>query len=356
MSVLQYLQQLISTVANTLAFVSRLLTALVTSGWYLVIQDAAVVTTDIHTLLEDPSCGQEAQCTMLSTIISDLATLSSDLAALGNPQQTGSPVTLPTTAPPGYGGASASAIATAVWDTANYAGQAMGDTMRSLVYFFDGINSNLAFPSPTGGPFVISANIGPFNVEPWLFTPDYGLDSILTTDADVGAWLNRVAARGETWSYDSDVELWRTFGLGQPANNTTWYCTVSEIQFKWVQAQLAGSTVRVPPIWPGLANVTLGAPVAFGSGPLSVPGPMHGILVSITSVNQPLPHYWYGTSEAWGKLGGLTFVDDNGDSEEYQLFGFVSAVYTPRFMTEATSCQIRNVSGIVGTVTPWTIT
>lgn len=353
-SIIQIVSQILVRLSDAIGIVQRVLSTLITSGWYIVVQDAATVTGDIHGLLEDPTCGQEAQCTKLNSLITttdDIVTLLNDLSTLVGG---GRVVNLPTTPPAGYGGASAGDTADAVWNHANYAGYAMGDTMRSLVYFFDGMNANLAWPSPSGGPFVISANVGAFNAEPWGHNPDYGLDSILVTDATVGDWLNRVAGWGETWSLDPDSLYWRTFGLGNPANNTSWYCTLSEVQFAWIKAQLAGTTVLVPPIWPGIANVTLGTAVPFSGSTLSVAGPMDGVIVTITSVNQPLPHYSYGTAVAWGKLGGLTFVDDNGDAEEYQLFGFVDAIYCPRSMVQADSCQIRNVSGIVGTVTPWT--
>lgn len=309
----------------------------------------------ILAILTDPVVGLNALHGELTTVLADLASIQGDVLALGAPQQAGSPVTLPTTPPSGYGGASASAAAAAVWNTANYAGQAMGDTMRAVVYFLDGVNAQLAFPSPTGGPFRITANLGPFNAEPWLYTPDYGLDSILTTDADVGAWLNRVAARGETWSLDTDSLYWRTFGLGNPANNTTWYCTLSEIEFTQIKAELAGTGVLVPPVWPGLANVTLGATHAINAPGENITIDCDGVIIDITGTPPWAGNFSFGSAISWRNVGAVTFTTDNAQQEFAQTFSWSSGVYLTKNQKRAAGYAYRAALGVSGTITPFTI-
>lgn len=277
-------------------------------------------------------------------------------AQIGNPQQTFQPVTLPTTPPPGYGGADPSDVASAVWLYSFPPNDFVAFTpMIGLWNFLQAIRDTSGIPLRFSERFLLQGNLFDQANYPWPSSPEINPASIVAADTDRLAWLNRVAS-AFTWNHDAITDTyWATFAV--PNGGTIW-CTLSEQEFLWFRAAAGGIVpgTNAAPVWPGLANVTLGTPVPFTSLPLTIPGPMHGIIVDITSVNQPLPHYWYGAAEAWGKLGGLTFTDDHGDAEEYQLFGFVHAVYSPRFMVEASTCEVRNISGIVGTVTPWTIT
>ena len=274
---------------------------------------------------------------------------------VGIPQQATQPVNLPSTPPVGYGGATASAAADAVWNHPNFAGYAMGDTMRSLVYFFDGLNAQLSFPSPTGGPFRISANIGAFNAEPWLFSPDYGIDSILPTDATVGAWLNRVHARGETWSQDPDSLYWRTFGLGNPLNNTTWYCTLSQVEFDQIKRDMAGGSVVVPPIWPGLSGVTLGSAHAIAPPGEDITIACDGAIVEITGVPSWAGKFQFGAAISWRNIGAMSFTSDHGEEEFPQTWGFERVVFLPKAMAHASGYVYRAAVGVTGTITPFTI-
>ena len=82
---------------------------------------------------------------------------------------------------------------------------------------------------------------------------------------------------------------------------------------------------------------------------------MHGVRVHLATLPTPLPYYQYGSMTAYGKLGGLTFLSDDGDAETQELLGFVDQVFVPKNMVEAASCEIRVKSGTTGTVTPWTL-
>jgi len=99
--------------------------------------------------------------------------------------------------------------------------------------------------------------------------------------------------------------------------------------------------------------VTLGTPLALSDG-LTVPGPLDGVLIEITSVPTPISYYPFGTLRSYVHAGGIAFVDDNGQAETTQSIGLAEGVVCPRFMVHADHAIIRLPSGVVGTVTPWT--
>lgn len=114
------------------------------------------------------------------------------------------------------------------------------------------------------------------------------------------------------------------------------------------------STTMVPPVWPGLALVTMGSPVGIAAQ-LTVDGPMDGVEIIITAVSSSKPNVPYDTQNAYKFIGAIAFVDDNGDVEPYQQLSFANALYCPKFMTRATSVVVRADASVVGTVTPWVI-
>lgn len=114
--------------------------------------------------------------------------------------------------------------------------------------------------------------------------------------------------------------------------------------------------VNVPPVWPGLDLVTLGTPVALDSG-VTITEPMDGVLISITGTEPDYTHFYtYDDLRAWRNVGALVFLSDDGQAEGFQPIGFVSAVYCPRSMKQASAVKLKCGHGLTGTVTPWTIT
>lgn len=109
-----------------------------------------------------------------------------------------------------------------------------------------------------------------------------------------------------------------------------------------------------PPVWPGLAHVQMGAPQDLQSG-LVVPGPMHGVVVDITSTDPGTGFYDYDVDRCWRNIGAVSFVTDRGDHEHWQPLGFSKAMYVPKTMHEAASCKLHLGRGPQGTITPWSI-
>lgn len=113
--------------------------------------------------------------------------------------------------------------------------------------------------------------------------------------------------------------------------------------------------LRRPPIWPGLANVTLGSPVAVATS-VSIDVPMHGILVAFTAIPPGRSAIHYGDQDAWPKVAFLTFGSDGDDYEYQQTVSWESGVYLPKTMVQASHLRFNALPGVVGTITPFAVT
>lgn len=121
-------------------------------------------------------------------------------------------------------------------------------------------------------------------------------------------------------------------------------------------AAIAGAVApKVPPVWPGLSGVTLGPPVALSTG-VTVTGPMDGVIVQLTSVPPDTEHYEFDTELSYVHIGALAFANDDDALEGFQPFSFGKHLLTPQRMVRASACYLRCALGVVGTVTPWTVT
>jgi len=109
------------------------------------------------------------------------------------------------------------------------------------------------------------------------------------------------------------------------------------------------------PVWPGLANVTIGDAVALSNG-LRIATPMDGVLISVTT-----PPSKTGLMDIGGAMfdyreGQLAFETDNGEIETWQYLGFRQAIFTPRTMKRASAVRFRVLAGAEGLIYPWTVT
>lgn len=121
-----------------------------------------------------------------------------------------------------------------------------------------------------------------------------------------------------------------------------------------LQALLAasGNAVPQPPVWPGLAHVDLGPPVDLATTN-TLAGPMHGVLLDITSADPGTNRYVYDTVPAWKNIGALSFFTDTGHHETYQALSFAQALYVPKSMAVAGGVRVFHGRGPQGTIRPW---
>jgi len=109
------------------------------------------------------------------------------------------------------------------------------------------------------------------------------------------------------------------------------------------------------PVWPGLANVTLGEGVSLVDG-LHITGAMDGVLISITTPPTKTGLILVGGATFDYREGQVAFESDNGEIETWQYLGFRQAIFTPKTMKQASGARFRVLAGAEGTVYPWTIT
>jgi hypothetical protein len=175
-------------------------------------------------------------------------------------------------------------------------------------------------------------------------TPDWSAIGAYTSVVD---WLNATDTSGRTWALDPDAGLATTFDT---LPGEQWYALRCLLR----DADVYPMAGRLPPVWPGLANVTLGAPIAL-SADLELAGPMDGVLISITTPPTGLGKFVIGDRTWWYRLGQIAFVSDNGEVEPWQYLAWDQSVYCPRQMAHAASALIRCLAGAEGTATPWVL-
>lgn len=312
---------------------------------------------DIDGLANHANYGFIGLWNKLTNVEDVLAIVLDDLAAIPtNPQLSDQPVILPTTPPAGYGAPSSSDNASAVWDYVDPREHRLtGDQLSEL--HSQMVNVNLAGNVVIAGTDNRSGVYGNW----WdLLGPNFGdfalpeESTILPTDTTPLVWLDREQA-GYGWFLDNDRFAKRWVYHGAPPFQSAWehICLYSPNDWRELLNRLF-HTDTAAPIWPGLSNVTLGTPVPLAPG-LTVMGPLHGVIVNITAVPDRFGNFAYDDLAAYKSVGAVTFVDDNGDAEEFRYLGFVHEVYCPRTMAVASAAKVRCGVGIVGTVTPFTI-
>ena len=276
------------------------------------------------------------------------------LVAVGLAQQTGEPVTLP--APPtGYGGGTTGDIAASVWDYAlassdQRAGDALaGVGMEAQARGFADAMVQLG-NSPLIGMMGTWDALQSHPYRPNFPYPD--VRNILVTDTLL-TWLNREAGH-YPWTMD-DTGFAMT-DVQDVDSSWRFVCLLSPQEFAHLKPGWPSvSVANVAPLWPGLAHVTLGDPIALSDG-LIVSGLMDGVIITLSDVPTTRGRYVYGDLTAWLNIGALVFQDDGGQVEAHQPLNFVDQVYCPKTMVHAAYCKLRVGLGVVGTVTPWIVT
>jgi hypothetical protein len=338
---LALLGEVLSIAVNILGLVQQLLgiaqNTAIEHGPYAIENIAANAANTVNS----PTWGNAALHAQLSALQTAVATL----------QASGSPVTLPTTPPTGYG-ADPTGVAAYVWAySLAGSGFAAGDQLDNAGLF--GVNVGTARVQfglvnepyfATGGTW--SSKFGPQSAGG---QPIFPTANILPTDTLV-SFLDRESLY-VGWLLTGGDYATIADSLG---GDDFWYTTtITAAEF--IVLRDGGSVVTVagvPPVWPGLANVTLGSPVTIV--PLTtIVLPLDGVLIDITSLTTNKPEIPYGDQMAWRYLGALAFVSDNGQVEPWQPLAFAQALYCPRTMAHAAGVVLRADAGIVGTVTPW---
>lgn len=268
----------------------------------------------------------------------------------------GNVVNLPATPPTGYGGADANSTASAVWafqllnplEETRTADSALTECMA----FAD------AWQRVGTIPIWGTAHFVAFTNRAWLYhwstsitppNPDY---SDIQSDDTVLSWLTRTETTRTTWLQDASTGLCYTNDVLESEYQDQIWCTLTTPELLKIGG-FGGVVASVgAPVWPGAANVTLGTPVSIANGASSSEA-CDGVIVAITAVPSDQGSYQFGTDHSYVHLGQLAFIDDSGDYEDGQNFGFAAGIITPKRMAHAAGFTMRVKSGVSGTVTPW---
>lgn len=292
---------------------------------------------------------------LLTSLQAQVSALQATLQGqIGQPQQATEPVILPTNPPPAYGGPSVNDVSSGVW-AAHSAdeNQTYGQILAIQAAFQRLWTDNTGWQGRFSPGFAFNfSGLGYIN-NPFTSFEQLSVNSILPTDATRLDWLGRVAP-GYTWQDLGDGTLWAA--IGGEAEIT---CLITEGQFQFLRMLAGGATMAafatsVPPVWPGLANATIGTPIALALG-VTITQPMDGVIIEITGVPPDTGSFTFDDVISWRNVGALAFFSDNGDEELPQTLGFQSAVYAPRTMKRAAGVKVRTSKSIVGTITPWTV-
>lgn len=275
------------------------------------------------------------------------------LAAIGTPQQAGSPVTLPTTPPTGYSAPTPADNANAVWAYTNFGLLTTTFGFLSAAGTFPiQLQALGSYPVMQNPLFGLVYDWGdPFVVGQPESRPVGDITTILVTD-DAPTWLNRESGLSGTWEINSNGGVWNATDFTEEG---AWLFLPGVDGFAQIKADLFPPTPPpLPPIWPGLAGVTLGTPVSIDTG-VTITAVMDGVLIDITSAPTKQGYFTFDTAISYRNIGALAFVSDNGQEEFPQTLGFTSAVYCPKTMEHAAGLVFRSSADLTGTITPFTL-
>lgn len=283
--------------------------------------------------------------TVLGAIYGGVRAIQADLPAVGQP------VVLPEPPPPGYGGNSPGDLQAGVWGSTNPAtGDTYGDdaafvykwsdmmstegrVLRRSPFFQEYINPDDWYNNPAIH-LVYVAPVFPIA----SIVPNDTLLLFLQAENPDYQWI--LGPDGAHYTGQLVVAAY-----AYPVFQT---CLLTELEF----SKLITNPHPNAPVWPGLVNVTLGAPQALADG-LLIPGPLDGVIVQITAVPIPIGYYPFGPIKSFVRAGAIAFVDDNGDAEFPCPLGPDDNVICPRTMARADHAYLRLPSGVTGTITPW---
>lgn len=318
------------------------------------VMDVIVIVDDIQDEIVSTSFGLSAINDRLTDVQTTVETIQMAVDAILAQLTTwdGSGVPLPTTPPTGYG-SDPSGTAAAVWDdNVGHAFMTKGWLLTTAGLESDLNSFAFVLPYTSNQLFRYGWNAQFQQVPPFTQPPTALLSGILSTD-DLLSWVTRESPLN-TWAYmppGTDFVV----GSDDPTIPSGWLCILSSSDFLAIQQQMFPAGVGSgPPIWPGVANVTLGSPVAISSQ-FTVDGPMDGVIVTITDVTVSKVALAYDSATAYKNIGGLSFFNDNNDQEAFQLLAFNDQSYVPFTMGHAAGVRFRVDPSVVGTVTPWVV-
>src|SRR5258708_29955751 len=295
---------------------------------------------EVIAIVEDGTFGNQALHDM---IVANQAALTSQLddieVQIGTPQQAGVPVTPPVGQVVIVSDVSSSDIVNGVWSKITPQGadtlDAVGNAYLLSQFWGQGGTRMLA-----GVPWLTWFSLDAFaGLDQLTIQPPAILDetTILSTDADLQAWLNRVSAPA-LWATHAYFGFDGLYYPDQVNAAITLWCTITPGQFAGFQAPLVA--VRVPPVCPGIDKHSFLPHVAIDVS-VRIDVPMDGCLVYIDSVPSKTGFFTFGDQISYRNIGAVAFINDDLDVEVPQLIGPQDALNMPTALQHASDAVFR---------------
>lgn len=293
----------------------------------------------------------------LRDIETEIGTLQRTVNNLGNPQQRLQPVTLPDTPPVGYGGASAFDVwgyfQAPILETCLQQIQNAGAAGRQILM------NNTGLPTLDSPWFTMQTGT---SQTAWQFTynrPRFHPNLVTSGQDAVTALQSQNTGWTVFYQTGNPLDYVQLFHPGQNPGELYQFVIPGAMWNAFLVDIGVAPPTSTPtaPVWPGLAKVIMGATVNItpADSGLTVPGPMQGVITTISSVPSPIGYYSFDGDRSYVHLGGIAFQGDDGQDEEAQPMTFGAQIICPRAMATAAAAKVRVKSGTTGTITPWTV-
>jgi hypothetical protein len=225
-----------------------------------------------------------------------------------------------------------------------------GQELTRIWQVADELEEGASLPSRQAQHFVVDIPDAPSQESYILmFYPNPDWTDILPAEDRI-TWLNRTDVYF-TYEYVPDSQTIFGYSLDPLAPYTRWTFQLTEQEFQ----ALKGVTVSgLEPVWPGIAGVTLGTPVALADT-FSSAEECHGVLVAIATWPTAYGSYDWGTDVQHPRAGYLSFTSDNGEQTVVSSFTFTNELVMVKGMVSAVGFLGRAKPGVEGTVTPFLI-
>jgi hypothetical protein len=176
-------------------------------------------------------------------------------------------------------------------------------------------------------------------------TPDYA--AILADDTRL-SWLQRSDLDHYWIAHPATGEPVGTAGDGDPLSAGFYFCLISESEF----VALATAKLKLAPVWPGLAGVTLLEPTVLTETGI-VTTAMDGILLTVDSGPGGAGQWGVGDFRSYYRAGYVVFLDADGHADTTQFIGPADHVFCPKGMATAAAVVVGLNKATQITVTPW---
>lgn len=293
----------------------------------------------------------------LANLPTDITGLQTSIEALSAKvdqlQKSGQPVTLPAQPPDGWG----PAFSGAVWEQPlDPNARTAGDLM--LLASREGVLNRDYSGSFSVGSGLFRAVFNALLEQVDFFDPDdqFPVDWSTAAAGDtVADVLNQYSGDQANWVMQTpQLALWQG-GDAFPDAVVELWCSFTQADLDTlIAAKVAAKGGGRAPVWPGLANVTLGDILDLTDG-MTVDGPLDGVIVRITTVDPARTWFSFGDTKSYRNIGAIIFIDDDGEAEFPIGLGLDQGVYCPQTMTRASSLKVRLAGVWEGTIQPWTV-